>query len=242
RFTRSDGLRQLVFLTVRRVPEGPAERAKQLLERAGAAGTVTLAGTTASGPLEGPLAAAFAIAPTEPSWAGVLVLGPSAADVGAEAAALAAACQKNTPSVANGRVWDTTRRFSASIPAGHETTEVRGAGAVQAPGYTIRLSAVQPLGNRSLRDAAIEWLLPSGAVLTGTSSAAAAHGAWPVAIATGALVQGGVTYVIEVAAVDLGQGEVAGLATSSSSAAVSHARATLAEMLGSVTVEPKPTP
>jgi len=241
RFTRADGLRQLVFLTVRPVPAGPAERAKQLLERAGGT-ALTQAGNTATGTLDPPLSAAFAVAPTEPSWAGVLVLGPSAADVGAEAAALAASCKKNTPSVAGGRVWDTTRRLSASIPAGHETTEIRGAGAVQAPGYTLRLSAVQALAHPSLQDAAVELLKPSGAVLTGTAGASAGHAQWPVVIATGSLVQAGVEYVIEVAAIDLGNGEMAALSFSASTASLNRARATLDEMLGTLTVEPRTPP
>ncbi len=239
RFTRADGLRQLVFLTVRPVPAGPTERARQLLERAGGSSVVTR-GTVAVGQLDPPLAAAFAVAPTDPTWAGVLVLGPSAADVGAEASALAAACQRNTPSVANGRVWDTTRRLSASIPAGHETTEIRGAGAVQAPGYTIRVSAVQALTQPSLENAAIDLMKLSGAQLTGTARATAGHEARPVVIATGSLAQGGVSYVIEAAAIDLGNGEVAGLSFSSSAAAAPRARVTLLEMLGSVTVEPRP--
>lgn len=242
RFSRADGLRQLVFLTVKPVPQGPTERAKQLLARTGAA---DLASTdrAASGRLtDAPqLAAALAIAAVEPTWAGVLVLGPPAADVAAEANTLAGACHKVTPSFANGRVFDTTRRLSAAVPPFHQANEVRGAGAVQGQGYAIRLTSVQPM-TKSLQETAIAWLAPSGARLTATSGASAGANELPVVIATGSLVVNGVEFLIEIAAIDLGNGEVGGLGLSANAAVTSRARGAMEDMLRTIAVEPRPRP
>lgn len=229
RYERDDGLRQLVFLTVRPVAIGPAQRSAELLQRAGA---------SPLGELPVGLKAAFAIAPTEPTWSGVLVLGPPAADVQAEADALAATCRKATPSVTNGRVYDVTRRSSAQIPFGLDALDLRNAGAVQGEGFTIRVTAVQKKGAASLQELSIEWLQPSGAKLDGTAGASAgpATAPLPTVIATGTLVQSGVEYVIEVAAIDLGNGEVGGLSLSSTRPALLRARSTLDAMLRTLSV------
>lgn len=238
RFTRGDGLRQLVFLTVRPVSVGPAERARQLLERTGAAG-VSVAHNTAKGALEPSLAAAFSVAPTDPTWSGVLVLGPPAADVAAEAHALAATCRRVPPAISNGRVYDFTRRLSAQIPFGLDSLELRGAGAVQGEGFTLRLTAVQAKTTPSLEEIAIGWLAPSGATLTGTAGASAGPDLKAVVIASGTLKQNGLEYLIEVAAIDLGDGEVGGLGLSASPATAARARSTLDAMLRTVAVTPK---
>ncbi|MBK7857779.1 MAG: hypothetical protein IPJ65_03960 [Archangiaceae bacterium] len=239
RFSRHDGLRQLVFLTVKPVREGPAARARALLERAGA---VTLAesvtppragGTLGEGDAQ--LNAVFAIAALEPTWAGVMVLGPAAADaLAAEADAMMATCRRLTPSVVNGRAFDATRRLSAEVPTGHDTLEIRGAGAVQGPGYTVRLTAVQPHLGGTLAQLATEWLTSSGARLVNTAPTTAGRAGLPAVVATGTLLNNRVEYLIEVVAIDLGHGEVGGLALSAAVPAVKRAQAAFDEMLGTL--------
>src|SRR5581483_5532651 len=119
-FTRDDGLRKLFFLTVKPVAEGPDARAQQLLARVQHAPEVS---------------AALAIAPLEPTWAGVLVLGPRAADLQAEARALTAQCRAVAPAVEGGRIRDLTRRMSGAVCAGLTAKELRNAGALEGNGF-----------------------------------------------------------------------------------------------------------
>lgn len=240
RFSRADGLRQLVFLTVKPVPAGPTERAQQLLERTGATAIATTDGG-ATGTLADagtPLAAAFAIAAQQPGWAGVLVLGPPAADVSAEAAALAATCRRQSPAVAGGRIYDSTRRLSAAIPFGLESLDIRGAGTVQSEGFSIRVTAVQPKTKPTLQEIAVDWLAPSGAKLTATAGASAGAENFPVVISTGTLTTNGFDYIIEIVAIDLGNGEVGGLGLSTHRSTATRARATLDQLLRTITVAP----
>jgi hypothetical protein len=243
RFTRGDGLRQLVFLTVKPVPLGPAARAREMLEKTGA-GAVSASGPRgATGTLPDPTPAvsvALAIAELEPTWAGVVVLGPPAADLAVEAGALAAGCRKLTPSISHGRAFDATRRLSAEVPPGHDTLEIRGAGAVQGPGYTLRLTAVQRKTKEGLQELAVEWLAPSGATLTGTSGAAAGSSDLPVVIASGTLMANGVSYVIEVAVIDLGNGEVGGIGLSAVASVLPRARGAFDDMLRTIVMTPAP--
>lgn len=230
RFARSDGLRQLVFLTVKPNSAGPTLRAQQLLERIGAK----------EGRLDG-LAAAFSIAATEPSWSGVLVLGPASADVQAEADALVASCHKQTPSVFEGRIWDATRRLSAQIPFGLDSLDIRGAGAVQGEGFSIRIAAVQAMPpNTTLQQLAAQWLKPSGATLTSTRETTAGPAQLPAVIASGTLQQNGQELVIELVAIDLGNSEVGGLGMSTHRATAARAQAAQQQLVRSLTVHPRP--
>jgi hypothetical protein len=241
-FTRADGLRRLLYLTVRPVEAGPAERARQLIERAGVA-SPAVADSAASGPLAGTpeLTVAMAIARLEPTWAGVMVLGPPSADVAAEAARLAGACQATTPAFDATGIFDTTRRLRTIVPAGASAVEIRGAGAARGPGWTVRLIALQSTEpGASLSELAMKWLAPSGAVLQ-TRTADTVRGR-AVVITVGDLVQNGLRYIIEVDAVQLGDGAVGGLSMSTSAEAEPRARAAMRAMLEALEPVPPPPP
>jgi hypothetical protein len=224
-FTRGDGLRKVFFLTVKPVAEGPDIRAQQLLARVQHAPEIS---------------AAMAIAPLEPTWAGVLVLGPRAADLQAEARALTAQCRAVAPAIENGRIRDVTRRMSGAVPAGLTAKELRNAGALEGQGFTLRLISLQPRGSDSLDDVAAGWLAPSGAKVEQKTTAEATEQKLTAVVESGTLVQGGNDYVIIVAAVDFGTGEVGGISVSASAAVQTRAKATLEEVLRTLRIDAPP--
>jgi hypothetical protein len=233
-FARSDGLRQLVYLPVKPVAVTPAERARQLLERVGAVAIAEAGGDAASGRMQGSteLSAAFAIARGDFTWAGVMVLGPATADVAGEAKQLAGGCQSVVPAFADGRVYDATRRLSCAVPPGAEAVEVRGAGAVKSGAWVVRLIAAQPRGKATLAELAAQWL----AAAQPPALSQSVPGGRSYATATTTVVQGGVDYVMEVTAIDLGDGLVGGLGLSANAASQSQARAAVRAMLDSMTL------
>jgi hypothetical protein len=227
-FTRGDGLRQLVFVTVRPIAEGPDARAAQLLERV---------------PKNEALAAAISIAPLQPTWAGVIVLGPPAADVQAEARTLIAGCTSVLPVIDGDHIRDSTRRLSAVVPQGLTAVEMRGSGAVQAPGFSIRLNSLQPRPVGALSEIATQWLVPTGARLESAEDTVVTQRGLLASIATGTMVQNGADYTIAVAIVDFGNGEVGGLSLSTHAATRTHALNALREMLRSIAaIPPAPQP
>jgi hypothetical protein len=227
-FTRGDGLRQLVFITVRPVAEGPEARAAQLLERV---------------PKNEAVTAAVSIAALDPTWAGVVVLGPRAADVQSEARTLVANCKSVLPAVDGRRIRDVSRRMSADVPPGLTGVEMRDAGAVQGPGFSIRLNPVQPRPPGALGETATQWLLNSGAKLEGTEDTVVTQRGLMASIATGTLVQNGADYVIAIAVVSIGNGEVAGLSLSTNASTRAEAFAAMNAVLRSMAVAaPAPQP
>jgi hypothetical protein len=220
-FKRTDGLRQLVFITVRPVAEGPDARAAQLAQRV---------------PKNDAVTAAVSIAALDPTWAGVVVLGPPAADVQTEARTLIAGCTSVLPAVDGRRIRDVSRRLSADVPPGLTAVEMRGAGAVQGPGFSIRLNPVQPRPPGSLGETATQWLLDSGAKLEGTEDTVVTQRGLLTSIATGTMQQNGADYVIAIAVVSAGSGEVTGLSLSTNASTRAEAFAAMNAVLRSIAI------
>ncbi|MFT3840693.1 MAG: hypothetical protein QM723_27130 [Myxococcaceae bacterium] len=238
-FTRGDGLRRLIFLPVKPVEAGPAARAQQLLEKAGAA-AVHLDGELAAGVMRGSpdVSAVLTISRTEGLWAGVLLLGPAVAPLAGEAQQVVGSCKTGAPLIADGRIWDETRRVSCPVLANTHALEVRGGGAVQGDGWLIRLIAVQPKSGASLQEVATQWLAPSGAKLEGgaqmsTSGGLQAYGVW------GTFTRDGVPYLGQMVAVDLGD-SVAGFGLSSSVPSTGRARDALRALLDTMSFASAP--
>ena len=239
-FSRPDGLRRIVFLPVRPVAISPAERAKEVLTRAGASSVILAGNDAASGVLRGApdLAVALAIARHDPLWAGVMVFAPAAADAVAEARRIAAGCRSATAQApTSARIWDPARRFSAVLPPATQAEVVQGGVAVGGQGFQVMLISARPRTLQSVAAIAAQWL-PSIPLVTTTTIGAGL----PVTRSSGTLANG---TVMEAAVVDLGP-EVAGFVLTSTAAASASAREALTAMIASLSVEvtfsPPPPP
>jgi len=245
-YTRGDGLRRVVFLPVRAVDYPSSQRARELLEKAGAS-AVQLEGEVATGVLRGvpDVAASLAISRVDGAlWPGVLIIGPLAAPLRADALQVLAGCRAGAPLIDAGRVWDETHRVSCPIPAGATALEVRGGGAVQGSGWVLRLIAVQPKTAAPLSEVAAQWLAPSGAKPTGGGPMTSAGGLQAASV-SGTFTRDGVEYFGEMVAVDLGD-FVGGFGLSSNGSGRAQANEVLKAMLDTMSfaaaASPSPPP